>query len=172
MSLIYSIWFSSKILFLHSRTFKAAIGLKVIIFKFVIFIIRLIYINNLIYFTKNNGKFTENYYEIIEKYKLFHKDGIKNQLELVHFGYSLTRWITKIKKIIEINNWIFNWFWVWKSFLYNNNFKIEDMKFQSFNFWGIIFTCMIQVWKIFYIPKNKHDGVICVDVLNISRKKM
>ena len=50
------------------------------------------------------SKFTENYYEIIEKYKLFHKDGIKNQPGVSTFlGYSLTRWITKIKKIIEIN---------------------------------------------------------------------
>ena len=47
-------------------------------------------------------KYSDYYYEVIEKYKLFHKDGIKNQPGFSTFlGYSLSKWIIKIKEIIR-----------------------------------------------------------------------
>ena len=49
------------------------------------------------------SKYTQNYYEIIEKYKLFHKHGVKNQPGVSTFlGYALTRWVGKIKEIIDL----------------------------------------------------------------------
>ena len=110
------------------------------------------------------SKFTENYYEIIEKYKLFHKDGIKNQPGVSTFlGYSLTRWITKIKKIIEINKCesLID-FGCGKAFLYNNNFKIEDMEFRGLSdFWGIknihLYDPGVEKYSIY--PKTKHDVI-------------
>ena len=51
------------------------------------------------------NKYSNYYYEIIEKYKLFHTRGIKNLSGSKTFlGYSLTKWIIKIKEIIKINN--------------------------------------------------------------------
>lgn len=116
------------------------------------------------------NKFSENYFEIIEKYKLFHKNGIKNQPgDSTFLGYSLTRWITKIKKIIEINKCksLID-FGCGKAFLYNNNFKIADMEFDSLSdFWGVnnihLYDPGVEKYSIY--PKNKHDGVICVDVI-------
>ena len=49
--------------------------------------------------------YSKYYYEIIEKYKSFHKNGVKNQPGFSTFlGYSLSKWIIKIKDIIKINN--------------------------------------------------------------------
>ena len=49
--------------------------------------------------------YSNYYYELIEKYKLFHKNGVKNQPGFSTFlGYSLSKWIVKIKEIIETSN--------------------------------------------------------------------
>ncbi len=116
------------------------------------------------------NKYSKNYYEIIEKYKSFHKNGIKNQPGISTFlGYSLTKWITKIKEIIEINNCksLID-FGCGKAFLYNNDFKIADREFHGLSdFWGVnnirLYDPGVEEYSTY--PKGKHDGVICTDVI-------
>ena len=46
--------------------------------------------------------YSDYYYQVIEKYKIFHKNGIKNLPgDSTFLGYSLTKWIIKIKEIIK-----------------------------------------------------------------------
>ena len=83
------------------------------------------------------SKYSDNYYEIIEKYKLFHKNGIKNQPGISTFlGYSLTKWIVRIKEIIKTNNCQSLIDFGCGKALYNNNFKIKDEEFSGLSdFW-------------------------------------
>ena len=116
------------------------------------------------------GKYSDNYYEIIEKYKLFHKNGIKNQPGISTFlGYSLTKWIVRIKEIIKTNNCqsLID-FGCGKAFLYNNNFKIKDEEFSGLSdFWKInnIYLYDPGVEKYSKFPQIKYDGLICTDVV-------
>ena len=49
--------------------------------------------------------YTDYYYKVIEKYKFFHENGIKNQPgDSTFLGYSLTKWIIKIKQVIRETN--------------------------------------------------------------------
>ena len=116
------------------------------------------------------SKYSDNYYEIIEKYKLFHKNGIKNQPGISTFlGYSLTKWIVRIKDIIKTNNCqsLID-FGCGKAFLYNNNFKIKDEEFSGLSdFWKInnIYLYDPGVEKYSKFPQVKYDGLICTDVV-------
>ncbi len=116
------------------------------------------------------SKYTQNYYEIIEKYKLFHKHGVKNQPGVSTFlGYALTRWVGKIKEIIDLtgSRSILD-FGCGKAYLYNNNFKIKDQEYHGLsNFWDIddIFLYDPGVEKYYKYPNRKYDGVICTDVI-------
>lgn len=116
------------------------------------------------------SKYSDNYYEIIEKYKLFHKNGIKNQPGISTFlGYSLTKWIVRIKEIIKTNNCqsLID-FGCGKAFLYNNNFKIKDEEFSGLSdFWKInnIYLYDPGVEKYSKFPQIKYDGLICTDVV-------
>ncbi len=116
------------------------------------------------------SKYSDNYYEIIEKYKLFHKNGIKNQPGISTFlGYSLTKWIVRIKDIIKTNNCqsLID-FGCGKAFLYNNNFKIKDEEFSGLSdFWKInnIYLYDPGVEKYSKFPQIKYDGLICTDVV-------
>ena len=76
--------------------------------------------------------YSKYYYEIIEKYKSFHKNGVKNQPGFSTFlGYSLSKWIIKIKDIIKINNCnsIID-FGCGKGFLYKNKFQIGEVEYS------------------------------------------
>ena len=116
------------------------------------------------------SKYSDNYYETIEKYKLFHKNGIKNQPGISTFlGYSLTKWIVKIKDIIKKNNChsLID-FGCGKAFLYNNSFKIKDEEFSGLSdFWKIKNICLYDpgVEEYSKFPQVKYDGLICTDVI-------
>ena len=76
-------------------------------------------------------KYSEYYYEVIEKYKLFHENGIKKDNKIqpgisTFLGYSISKWILKIKEIIQINKCdsLLD-FGCGKGFLYKNKFKID-----------------------------------------------
>ncbi len=115
-------------------------------------------------------KYSEYYYEIIEKYKLFHKNGIKNQPgESTFLGYSLSKWIVKIQENIKINNCsTLIDFGCGKGFLYKNKIKIGNKNYNSISdFWGIddlyLYDPGIEEYSIY--PKKKYDAVICTDVI-------
>ena len=114
--------------------------------------------------------YSDYYYKVIEKYKIFHKNGIKNLPgESTFLGYSLTKWIVKIKEIIKINNAnsILD-FGCGKAFLYSNKFKIGDNEFKNLSdFWGIenIFLYDPGVEKFSTYPNKRFDGIICTDVI-------
>ena len=116
------------------------------------------------------NKYSNYYYEIIEKYKLFHTRGIKNLSGSKTFlGYSLTKWIIKIKEIIKINNCnsLID-FGCGKGFLYKNKIKIGDIEFKDLSeFWEVqniyLYDPAVDEYSIY--PKNKYDGVICTDVI-------
>ena len=56
------------------------------------------------------NEYSEYYYEIIEKYKLFHKQELKiNPGFSTFLGYSLSKWIVDIKDIIKSSNCILYW---------------------------------------------------------------
>ena len=76
------------------------------------------------------NKYSEYYYEVIEKYKLFHKNGIKNQPGFSTFlGYSLSKWIFKIKDVsIGSNSETLLYFGCGKGFLYKNKFITKSTK--------------------------------------------
>tara|TARA_B100001057_G_C22677759_1_gene882526 strand:+ start:362 stop:937 length:576 start_codon:yes stop_codon:yes gene_type:complete len=114
--------------------------------------------------------YSKYYYEVIEKYKSFHKNGVKNQPGFSTFlGYSLSKWIINIKDIIRINNCnsIID-FGCGKGFLYKNKFKIGDVEYNNLSeFWKIqniyLYDPGVEDYSIY--PNNKYDGVICTDVI-------
>jgi len=114
--------------------------------------------------------YSDYYYEVIEKYKLFHTNGIKNQPGISTFlGYSLTKWIVNIKDIIKISksNSLID-FGCGKAFLYKNNFKIGDEDFKNLSdFWQIqnIFLYDPGVKEFSFYPDKKYDGLVCTDVI-------
>ena len=114
--------------------------------------------------------YSDYYYQVIEKYKIFHKNGIKNLPgDSTFLGYSLTKWIIKIKEIIKINNAnsLLD-FGCGKGFLYNNKFKIGDNEFKNLSdFWDIenIFLYDPGVDKFSTYPNKRFDGIICTDVI-------
>ena len=114
--------------------------------------------------------YSNYYYELIEKYKLFHKNGVKNQPGFSTFlGYSLSKWIVKIKEIIETSNSnsLID-FGCGKGFLYNNKFKIGEKEYENLSdFWSIknIYLYDPAVKRFSTYPSNTYDGVICTDVI-------
>mgnify|MGYP001472521852 FL=1 len=116
------------------------------------------------------NNYSDYYYQIIEKYKLFHTNGIKNQPGISTFlGYSLTKWIVNIKDIIKItkSNSLID-FGCGKAFLYKNKFKIGDEDFKNLSdFWQIqnIFLYDPGVKEFSLYPDKKYDGLVCTDVI-------
>ena len=114
--------------------------------------------------------YSDYYYQVIEKYKMFHTNGIKNQPGISTFlGYSLTKWIVNIKDIIKItkSNSLID-FGCGKAFLYKNKFKIGDEDFKNLSdFWQIqnIFLYDPGVKEFSLYPDKKYDGLVCTDVI-------
>ncbi len=116
------------------------------------------------------NKYSEYYYEVIEKYKLFHRNGMEELPgNRTFLGFSLEKWIVEIKKIIEINNCdsLID-FGCGKGFLYKKNLKIGNKEYFGLSdFWNVkkihLYDPGVEEYSIY--PKNKHDGVICTDVL-------
>lgn len=114
--------------------------------------------------------YSDYYYKVIEKYKYFHENGIKNQPGASTFlGYSLTKWIVKIKEVIKKTNATsLIDFGCGKAFLYNNKFKIGEYEFENLSdFWDIqdIYLYDPGVENFSAYPNQKYDGVICTDVI-------
>ncbi len=116
------------------------------------------------------NEYSEYYYEIIEKYKLFHKHGIENQPGFSTFlGYSLSKWIVNIKDIIKSSNCssLLD-FGCGKGFLYKNKFKLGEKEYDNLSdFWKIneIFLYDPGVKEFSTYPDKKYDGVVCTDVI-------
>ena len=120
------------------------------------------------------NEYTKFYYEVIEKYKLFHENGIKKNNvttpgESTFLGYSLTRWILKIKEIIEINECdsLLD-FGCGKGFLYKNKFKINDQEYHNLlDCWKLedvyLYDPGVEEFSVY--PVRKFDGLVCTDVI-------
>jgi len=120
------------------------------------------------------NKYSEYYYEVIEKYKLFHENGFKkNDIitpgESTFLGYSLTKWILNIKEIIKINKCdsLLD-FGCGKGFLYKNKFKINDQEYRNLlDCWKLddVYLYDPGVKEFSVYPVRKFDGLICTDVI-------
>ena len=120
------------------------------------------------------NKYSEYYYEVIEKYKLFHENGYKKDNivtpgESTFLGYSLTKWILKIKEIIKINKCdsLLD-FGCGKGFLYKNKFKINDQEYRNLlDCWKLddVYLYDPGVKEFSAYPVRKFDGLICTDVI-------
>ena len=120
------------------------------------------------------NKYSEYYYEVIEKYKLFHENGIKKGNkrkpgESTFLGYSLSRWILEIKEIIKINKCrsLLD-FGCGKGFLYKNKFKINDQEYRNLlDCWKLddVYLYDPGVKEFSVYPVRKFDGLICTDVI-------
>ena len=120
------------------------------------------------------NKYSEYYYEVIEKYKLFHENGFKkNDIitpgESTFLGYSLTKWILNIKEIIKINKCdsLLD-FGCGKGFLYKNKFKINDQEYRNLlDCWELedVYLYDPGVKEFSVYPVRKFDGLICTDVI-------
>ena len=101
------------------------------------------------------NKYSEYYYEVIEKYKLFHKNGTKKMSGSRTFaGYSLTKWIIKIKEIIDhSNSSSLIDYGCGKGFLYNNKFRIGNKEYDGLSkLWDIN-----EIFSTNYRKKNRGD---------------
>ena len=116
------------------------------------------------------NEYSEYYYEVINKYKLFHKNGIKDLPGFSTFlGYSLTKWIIKIQNILKKNNCnsLLD-FGCGKAFLYKNKFRLGDKEFNNlYDFWNVqdIYLYDPGVEEYCIYPNKKYDGIICTDVV-------
>lgn len=115
-------------------------------------------------------KFSPYYYEIIKKYQLFHINGTEKLPPSKTFmGYSLTKWVGKIKEIINLNNCksILD-FGCGKAFLYTNSLNINNINYKNITeFWNVkdVYLYDPGVVKFSTYPNKKYDGVICTDVI-------
>lgn len=120
------------------------------------------------------NKYSDYYYEVIKKYKLFHKNGIKKGNVIkpgstTFLGYSLSKWIFKIQDIVNTHNCSsLVDFGCGKAFLYKNKFKIENNEYQNLSdFWNIqdmyLYDPGVEEYSVY--PTKKFDGVICTDVI-------
>ncbi len=120
------------------------------------------------------SKYSEYYYEVIEKYKLFHENGYKKDNiitpgESTFLGYSLSKWILKIKEIIKINesDSLLD-FGCGKGFLYKTKFKINDQEYRNLlDCWKLddVYLYDPGVKEFSVYPVRKFDGLICTDVI-------
>ena len=115
-------------------------------------------------------KFSDNYFEIIEKYKNFHANGTKKLSASQTFaGHSLVKWVLKIKEIIQYSNskTIID-YGCGKAFLYNNKISIKKHPYKNLQeFWNLedVFLYDPAVEKYSKQPSEKADGIICTDVI-------
>ena len=120
------------------------------------------------------NKYSEYYYEVIEKYKLFHENGFEMNNKIqpgisTFLGYSISKWILKIKEIIQINECdsLLD-FGCGKGFLYKNKFKIGDQEYSNLlDYWKLddvyLYDPGVEEFSVY--PVRKFDGLICTDVI-------
>tara|TARA_B100000963_G_C22614715_1_gene666695 strand:- start:847 stop:1422 length:576 start_codon:yes stop_codon:yes gene_type:complete len=116
------------------------------------------------------SEYSKYYYEIIDKYKKFHRNGAgKLSGEKTFAGYSLSKWIVKIKDNIKINNCdsLLD-FGCGKGIYYKNRIVVGNKEYENLlNFWNIqdVYLYDPGVEKYSVYPKKKYDAVICTDVI-------
>jgi len=115
-------------------------------------------------------KYSNNYLDIIEKYKSFHSKGAKKLSPSQTFaGYSLVKWVANLKKIIEDNNCksLID-YGCGKAMLYNNSITIDKIKYKNItDYWNIQNIYLYNPAVIIYsknLTKNA-DGVVFADVI-------
>jgi hypothetical protein len=115
-------------------------------------------------------KYSANYYEIIEKYKNFHINGAaKISGRNTFLGFSLIKWIHKIREIIHSSNsQTLIDYGCGKALLYNNDITFSNQTFKNIQeYWGIedVFLYDPAVEKYSLQPVEKADGIISTDVI-------
>ena len=122
----------------------------------------------------NKSKFSSDYYNLVNQYKIAHKNGIKKNnfylsKNITFDGKSLAPWIQYLKKIINSTNSksILD-YGCGKAKYYNNQIQLEDKKYRGVvDYWGIkevkLFDPGIEEYEMY--PIKNYDGVICTDVL-------
>tara|TARA_E500000178_G_C16855123_1_gene676987 strand:+ start:148 stop:726 length:579 start_codon:yes stop_codon:yes gene_type:complete len=116
------------------------------------------------------NNFSDKYFEIINKYKDFHENGIGDMPASKTFeGTSLAKWIVIIKKfLIKYNCKSIIDFGCGKAIGYTTVLDIEDESYKGLaDFWNcqdiVLYDPAVEIYKKY--PSNKADCVICVDVL-------
>ena len=118
----------------------------------------------------SDNNYSNNYYEIIEKYKKFHINGTEKLSGSATFlGYSLVKWVHKIRKIIHsTNSKTLIDYGCGKALLYNNKINFQNQTFNNVQeYWGVkdVFLYDPAVEKYSIQPVEKVDGIICTDVI-------
>tara|TARA_X000000368_G_scaffold414855_1_gene405481 strand:+ start:490 stop:1122 length:633 start_codon:yes stop_codon:yes gene_type:complete len=122
----------------------------------------------------NKLKFSNEYYNLVNLYKIAHKNGIKKNNfflpnNITFDGKSLSPWIQYLKKIIEnTNSKSILDYGCGKAKFYNNQIQLGDKKYKGvLDYWGItevkLFDPGIEEYDKY--PIKNYDGVICTDVL-------
>ena len=115
-------------------------------------------------------KYSQYYYEIIERYKLLHTKGTKKLSGPDTFkGYSLSNWVSKIKEIINLHDCksVID-YGCGKAYLYKIEIKVGDVKYNNLaDFWKInnliLYDPAVKEYSKY--PVVKTDGIICTDVI-------
>lgn len=119
-------------------------------------------------------KFSKKYYDLIDQYKIAHKNGIKKNNGLIDgintfSGRSLENNLFDIKKIISDTTSVdLLDYGCGKAIWYTNTITVNNIEYSSIrNFWNIKEFYLFDpgVDKYSKKPNKKFDGVVCTDVL-------
>ncbi len=119
-------------------------------------------------------KFSKKYYDLIDQYKIAHKNGIKKNNGLIDgintfSGRSLENNLFDIKKIISDTASVdLLDYGCGKAIWYTNTITVNNIEYSGVsNFWNIKEFYLFDpgVDKYSKKPNKKFDGVVCTDVL-------
>ena len=119
-------------------------------------------------------KFSKKYYDLIDQYKIAHKNGIKKNNNLIDgvntfSGRSLENNLFEIKKIISDTASVdLLDYGCGKAIWYTNTITVNNIEYSGVsNFWNIKEFYLFDpgVDKYSKKPNKKFDGVVCTDVL-------
>lgn len=118
----------------------------------------------------SKNKYSQNYYNVISKYKGFHINGTdKLSGPKTFLGHSLVKWIVKIKDIIILSSSksIID-YGCGKAFLYEKKINILNRDYRNLQeYWDLqdIYLYDPAVEKYSEEPTKRADGIICTDVI-------
>lgn len=122
----------------------------------------------------NKSKFSDEYYSLVNLYKIAHKNGIKKNNfflpnNITFDGKSLAPWIQYLKKIIKnTNSKSILDYGCGKAKYYHNQIQLGDKKFKGVSdYWNITEVKLFDpgIKEYHKYPIKNYDGVICTDVL-------